>query len=106
MERRVQKLTPIFKSPLGKDNWEIFKELMNTYSTNCSFMTSNEIFEAVCRTYAPLKGLHLKDKPELYVGSLNESTLENGRAYHIELPAKGPIFENRKDTNALRYIFK
>lgn len=106
MERRVQKLTPIFKSPFGKDNWEIFKELMNTYSTNCSFTTSREIFEAVCRTYEPFKGLHLKDKPELYIGSLKGSTVENGRAYHMALPAKGPIFENRKDTNALRYVFK
>lgn len=104
MERRIQQLVPIFESPFGKDNWEVFKDLMNTYSTNCAYKNSQAIFEAFCKSNPVFNEYQLKDKTELYAPALTGSILAQ-RTFNLSVPFDGPIFANRKDTNALRYIF-
>lgn len=104
MERRVQKLKPVLSSPFGKDNWEIFKELMNTYSTNCAYKSSEEIFEAFCKSNAAFNEYHLKDQTELYVPALTGSN-EQSRVFSLTSALQGSIFEAKRDTNALKYIF-
>lgn len=104
MERRIQKLNPIFQAPFGKDNWEIFKDLMNIYSTNCDFNTSEEIFEALCKSYPAFIGLHLADSKERYAPDLNASAIGKTN-YKLSPASPGPIFETRRETNALKEVF-
>lgn len=92
MERRIQMLAPVFKAPLGIENWEVLKDLMNTYSTNCNFNSSNEIFEALCKTYPVFRGLHLKSETALYAPERKNADNDTNISYHVGPIASKQIF--------------
>lgn len=106
MERRIQKLLPVLKAPTGKENWEVFKELMNTYSTNCAYKTTEEIFEEICKVNEAFTGMHLKNPTELYAPDLGRIKASAGSLYHLEAVSLKPIFYDKIDTNMVKTLFE
>jgi formate dehydrogenase major subunit len=108
-ERRVHRVSAAVASPTGYSNWEIFKELMNTYSTNCSFVSHDDITEALSREVFGYKDLmkHLdgpvywpvNQTPQLY--SREQLTAEA----HYVVPKGDRLFDDVEETNFHKRLF-
>lgn len=109
-ERRIQRVSAAVASPTGMDNWEIFRDLMNTFSTNCDFKDHEEITEAYSRTLYGYGGLvkalvkpvywPLNMTPQLYTRELLTSEA------HYILPEGDVLFEDLKETNLHKRLFE
>jgi formate dehydrogenase major subunit len=108
-ERRIQRVSAAIAPPTGMGNWEIFKELMNTYSTNCSYMSSNDITEAYSRETFGYEGISkqlgkpaywpLNLPPQLY------SREQLAATARYVLPEGETLFDPLVETNFHKVLF-
>lgn len=110
-ERRVHRVSAAVESPTGFSNWEIFKSLMNTYSTNCYVGSHEDITEEYSRDmfgYVGLTNVKASDGPVYWpIGQSPQLYTREQLTQHARyvVPQEGKLFDEVEETNYLKRLF-
>lgn len=108
-ERKIQKVSPAVKTPTGMDNWEVIKELMNTFCTNCMYENVHEITHAICDQVELYAGLPSKLDGAVYWPVNGDPQLYSkdqlAKEAQYVLPEGNSLFEPYVETNLHKKLF-
>jgi formate dehydrogenase major subunit len=109
-ERRIQRVSSAMTSPFNYSNWEMFKELMNVYSTNCHFISHEDITEAISLEVYGYENVRnqlqqsvfwpIGASPQLY------SKAQLAGDAHYKIPEGDQLFDELVETNLHKRLFE